>query len=127
MSLKTPLGKVRGLGSAKDGAEHWWSQRLTAVALIPLGLWFAIALATLGDLSHAAVAAWIARPWNTILLALLVLSTAYHSKLGVQVVIEDYVEGAAKVVSLVLLSLLHAALAVAGVIAVLRISFGSGG
>ena len=124
MSLRSPLGRVLGLGSAKDGTEHWWTQRLTAVALVPLGLWFAIALAAMGDFSHAAVSAWIAQPLNTVLLLLLVLASVYHSHLGVQVVVEDYVEGPLKVASLMLLSLVHALIAVAGAVAILRVAFG---
>jgi succinate dehydrogenase / fumarate reductase, membrane anchor subunit len=126
VSLVSPLGRVLGLGSAKDGAEHWWMQRLTSVALVPLGLWLAIALATLNDYSHAGVSAWVAAPVNAVLLILTVLATIHHSRLGVQVVIEDYVRGKAlKVTGLMLSTLVHFAVAIAALFAILRIAFGA--
>ena len=91
MSLVTPLNRVLGLGTAKGAAEHWWTQRLTAVALVPLGLWFVIAVAALPDHGYDTVLAWAERPLTSILLLLFVLAVGYHSYLGVQVVIEDYV------------------------------------
>lgn len=126
MNRKTPLGEVLGLGSAKDGTGHWWSQRLGAIALVPLGLWFAFSVAGLAAAGapHAAVVQWIREPVNTVLLTALVVATAHHSALGIQVVIEDYVRGAPKVASLIAVKLAHYALALAGVIAVLKVSFG---
>lgn len=126
MSLVTPLNRVLGLGTAKGAGEHWWFQRLTAVGLIPLALWFAFSLAALPDYGYDTVVAWIERPLTSILLLLFVVSAGYHSYLGVQVVIEDYVGGkAAKVATLMLSALAHAALTVAAVFSVLRIAFGS--
>ena len=126
MSLVSPLNRVLGLGTAKGAAEHWWLQRLTAVALLPLGLWFALSLAALPDFAYGTVVAWMERPLTSILLILFVVAAGYHSYLGVQVVIEDYVSGkAAKVATLMLSTLAHAALTVAAVFAVLRIAFGS--
>ena len=125
MNLISPLNKVLGLGSAKGGAEHWWVQRLTAVALVPLGLWFALALAALDELTHAALGAWIAEPLTGVLLILTVVTVLYHSYLGVQVVVEDYVSGYAKVVSLVLSAFAHVFLAVAGLFSILKIAFGA--
>ena len=90
MSLRTPLGEVRGLGSAKEGTHHWWHQRLTALALIPLGVWFVISLIVFTGASHAEVTYWMAHPINSGLLLLLIATTFYHLKLGLQVVIEDY-------------------------------------
>jgi succinate dehydrogenase / fumarate reductase membrane anchor subunit len=128
MSLVTPLNRVLGLGSAKDGVEHWWRQRLTAVALMVLGAWLAIALATMGDYSYSAVAAWLGRPLNAVLLILTLLALTSHSQLGVQVVIEDYVHARGiKLVSLALATFAHWALAIAGVFAVLKIAFGAAG
>ncbi len=125
MSLKTPLGRVLGLGSAKDGTGHWWAQRLSAVALVPLSLWFAAALVALPDFSHPTLTAFLAGPLNGALMILLVGVLLYHSKLGVQVVVEDYVHDAGlKVVTLVLLTLAHLALGVVGILAILRVSFG---
>ncbi len=126
MSLVTPLNRVLGLGTAKGAAEHWWLQRLTAVALIPLGLWFAGSLLALPDFGYAGVLAWVQRPLTSILLILLVVSIGYHSFLGVQVVIEDYITGKAlKVAALVASAFAHVGLAVAAVFAVLKIAFGS--
>ncbi len=126
VNLVSPLGRVLGLGSAKDGAEHWWMQRLTSVALVPLGLWLAIALARLEDFSHATVTAWVAAPVNAVLLILTVLATIHHSRLGVQVVIEDYVRGKSlKVTSLMLSTLIHFAVATAALYAVLKVAFGA--
>ncbi|MCH7894655.1 MAG: succinate dehydrogenase, hydrophobic membrane anchor protein [Proteobacteria bacterium] len=125
MSLRTPLGKVMGLGSAKEGTGHWWMQRVTAIALIGLGLWFMISLVTIGDLGYHSTIAWLARPLNAVLLSSFVLTMLYHSKLGVQIVIEDYVGSPAwKVAGLLLSVFVHLLLAMAGVIAILRIGAG---
>lgn len=122
MSLRSPLGKVLGLGTAKDGTSHWWGQRVSAVALLILGLWFAWMLATTPDFSHAVVVAEIGRPINSILLLLLSVTLAYHSYLGVQVVIEDYVHAPGiKVVALLLSRFAHVLLAVAAIFAILKI------
>ena len=126
MSLRSPMGRVLGLGSAKEGVSHWWSQRVTAVALVLLTLWFVSALLRLGDFSHAAVVAWIELPLNAVLLSLLIGTALYHSQLGVQVVVEDYVVNhGLKVVTLLLINFLHVALAALGIFAVLRIAFGA--
>lgn len=126
MSLRSPIGRVLGLGSAKEGVSHWWGQRVSAVALLLLALWFVSALLRLGDFSHASVVAWIATPMNAVLLSLLVGTTAYHSQLGVQVVVEDYVSHhGSKIATLVLLNFLHIVLAALGIFSVLRIAFGA--
>lgn len=126
MALVTPLNRVLGLGSAKEGVEHWWLQRLTAVALIPLGLWLAFAFMALDDFSYATVVEWIRSPVTAVLLMLSVAALSYHSQLGVQIVIEDYVHAPAmKMLGLVLSSFVHVALAVAGIYAVARVSFGA--
>ena len=91
MSLRSPIGRVLGLGAAKEGASHWWSQRVTSVALLFLTLWFVVALIGLPDFAHATLVSWIASPLNTVLLLLLTVTGVYHSQLGVQVVIEDYI------------------------------------
>jgi succinate dehydrogenase / fumarate reductase membrane anchor subunit len=126
MSLRSPLGRVLGLGAAKEGVHHWWVQRLSAVALVFLTLWFIVALLGLGPLQYEAVQAWVARPVNTALLVLLVIVLMYHSQLGVQVVLEDYVpHEATKLVSLIANQFVHVALGAIAVFAVLRIAFGS--
>jgi succinate dehydrogenase / fumarate reductase membrane anchor subunit len=123
-SLRSPLGRVSGLGSAKSGAHHWWMQRLSSVALVPLTVWFAVSVLSLPTLDHVTVISWMARSWNALLLILLVLVATYHSQLGVQVVLEDYVKAGMKTLSLVVLTFVHGLLAVAGVFAVLKVAFG---
>ena len=93
MSLRTPLGRVRGLGSAKEGTAHWWAQRLTAIALVPLALWFAVSLIVLAGADHQAVTEWLGNPAAAVLMLLLILAGFHHAQLGLQVVIEDYVPG----------------------------------
>jgi succinate dehydrogenase / fumarate reductase, membrane anchor subunit len=123
MSLRSPVGRVLGLGSAGEGVGHWWSQRVSAVALVLLGVWFVFSLVRLPDLSYVAVTAWIAAPLNAVLLSLLVGTMIYHSLLGVQVVVEDYVtHPGLKIVTMLLLQFIHYALAALGVFAVLRIA-----
>jgi succinate dehydrogenase / fumarate reductase membrane anchor subunit len=127
MSLQSPLGKVLGHGSAKDGTDHWWLQRLTAVALVPLTLWFAVSLLTIEGLDHASVVAWIASPLNAILLILLQITVLQHSMLGLQVVVEDYVHtGWLKMLTLMGIKFIHIGLGVAGIYAVIVISVGNG-
>lgn len=91
MSLRTPLGRVRGLGSAKEGTAHWWAQRLTALALIPLVLWFVVSLIVMTGAGHGAVAEWLRNPVSAVSMLLLILAGFHHAQLGLQVVIEDYV------------------------------------
>ncbi len=124
MSLQTDLGKVRGLGSAKEGVHHWWAQRLTALALVPLALWFVAAIAGLAGAEIGPVRAWIAEPVTTILLVLLIAATFHHMQLGMQVVIEDYVHVEwLKITSIVLVKFTAIVLAVAAGFAVLKIAF----
>lgn len=125
MSLRSPLRRVTGLGSAKGGASHWYLQRITAVALVLLGLWFVVALASLGDATHASVVAWLASPISSALAVLLVVTAAYHALLGLQVVLEDYFpEHGKRVVMLLAVKFALVVAAVIGVLAVLRIAFG---
>lgn len=126
MSLQTPLARVLGKGSAKEGSGHWWTQRVTSVALIVLTLWFVAALIGLPDLNYDAVYAWVGTPVNAVLLVLLIVTMAYHSQLGVQVVVEDYVaDKATKLVVLLVSNFLHVALGALGIFSVLRIAFGA--
>lgn len=125
MSLRSPLGKVLGLG-AVGGVHHWWVQRLSAVALVPLGAWFVVSLLALPDLGYATVHAWLARPINAVLMLLLVPTLAYHAWLGVVVVLEDYVHSPPnKIAALVLAQFLHLLVAAAALLAVLRVALGS--
>jgi len=125
MSLQAPLAKVLGLGSAKEGAGHWWAQRSTAIAMLPLSLWFTYSAIGLPHGDYESIAAWIAAPFNAIGLILLVIATVYHSSLGLQVVIEDYLHGGKGFVAMVVTKLTHFALGVAGVYAVVVISVGA--
>lgn len=127
MSLRSPLGKVIGLGSAKEGVGHWWIQRITAVGLLLLGPWFLIALLMLGDLSYASAVAWAAMPLNSALLTLLIVTVMYHGQLGLQVVVEDYVpHKGAKTVLLLAINFAAWVLGVLGVFSVLRIAVSAG-
>jgi succinate dehydrogenase / fumarate reductase membrane anchor subunit len=120
VSLRTPLGRVLGLGAAKDGVGHWWIQRVTSVALLPLTAWFVVSLLGKPLQSYEAMRGWLGQPWVAVLTILLIVTLAWHSKLGVQVVVEDYVHGKMSKTTLLLLStFVHAAAAVAGVFAVL--------
>ncbi|MFD2262028.1 succinate dehydrogenase, hydrophobic membrane anchor protein [Lacibacterium aquatile] len=94
--MRTMLGRVRGLGSAKEGVEHWWMQRVTAVALVPLLLWFVISVIGLVGAPYEAVVSWMGHPVSGLLLILLIVAVFHHAQLGIQVVLEDYVhnEGA---------------------------------
>ncbi len=122
-NMRTPLGRARGLGSAKDGVHHWWMQRLTAVALVPLCLWFAASLVSVAGADHAATVAWIGSPLVAILLILLVVAGFYHAALGLRVVIEDYVGSeAVKQVALVLVQFACIALGVATVFSILKLA-----
>ena len=107
------------------GSGHFWAQRLTAVALIFLGLWFLISILLLDDLQFAAVSGWLSTPLNSILMVLTFATLAYHSQLGVQIVIEDYVHGPKiSVLSLRLNVLAHMLVAAAGLYALMKIGFG---
>ena len=126
MSLRTPLGQVLGQGSAKDGTAHFWGQRVSGVGLLLLGLWFACSLSTMPGFSHAEALAFIGAPLNSVLLLLLVITLAYHSYLGVQVVIEDYVHShGLKLASLIISRFVHSFLAVAALFAIIKIGLGA--
>lgn len=123
MSLRSPLGRVLGMGSAKQGVHHWWVQRLTSVALVPLSIWFLVSLLSLPSLGHAAVTAWMAQGVTALLLILFVVVAAWHSQLGLRVIVEDYVHGAGvKTLTLVAITFAHVVIASAGVLAVVRVA-----
>jgi len=123
MSLKSPLGRALGLGSSGTGTEHWLGQRLSAIALVPLTLWFALSLLAFPTLDFYAVTAWVSAPLHAVLLVLLVMALVYHSSLGTQVVVEDYVHAPGqRTLTLIILRLVHIALAVAGILAVFLIA-----
>jgi succinate dehydrogenase / fumarate reductase membrane anchor subunit len=123
--MRTPYGRAIGLGSAKEGVAHWWAQRVTAVALVPLMVWFAAALIAHAGASRSAVVQWFGNPLVAIAMVLLLIAGFYHMALGVQAVIEDYVHTEwIKITALICDRLAAFALAIAGIYAVLRIAFG---
>lgn len=128
MSLRSPVGRVLGLGSAGEGVGHWWTQRVTSVALVLLGLWFVFALIALPDRGYDTVTAWIHEPLNAVLLSLLIGTAVHHSLLGVQVVVEDYVSNhGARIVTMLALQFIHFVLGALAIFSVLRIALVYGG
>jgi succinate dehydrogenase / fumarate reductase, membrane anchor subunit len=124
--LRTPLARARGLGSAREGVHHWWAQRLTAIALIPLVVWFAISLVMLSGADYGSVRAWIGSPVVMVLLILTIAIGLHHGQLGLQVVIEDYVHGdGSKLALIVAVRFVAVLFGLAAIVAVLRIGFGS--
>jgi succinate dehydrogenase / fumarate reductase membrane anchor subunit len=124
MNYRTPLGRARGLGSAGQGSVEWWRQRVTAVAMIPLVFWFAVSVSRLPGLDYAQTIEWIVSPWNSVLLLSFIILTAYHTVLGLQVVVEDYVHADwVKILSLLAIKLVFYFLALAALYASLRILF----
>ena len=125
MRMETPIGRVRGLGSAKSGAHHWWLERLTSVSTLLLFVWFVVSLLRMPSLDHGAVTEWLAEPLVAVPMLLLIVSTFWHLKLGLQVVIEDYVhEEGMKFFSITLLNFFAIALGALAFFSVLKIAFG---
>jgi len=121
----TAIGRVRGLGSAKSGAAHWWQERLTSVSTLLLFVWFLASLLLLPNLEHATVIAWLRSPIAAVPMLLLIVSTFWHAKAGMQVIIEDYVhESGWKFFSITLLNFLTLALGALAFFSVLKIAFG---
>lgn len=124
-NFRTPLARARGLGSAKKGAQHWWMQRLTAIALVPLSLWFVYSVVALTGADHGTVVGWLHRPFNALLMIILVATAFHHGQLGLQVVIEDYVHSEGpKFASLIAAKFLAVLLAAGAIFAILKIAFG---
>jgi succinate dehydrogenase / fumarate reductase, membrane anchor subunit len=125
MKVQTPIARVRGLGSARSGAHHWWLERLTSVSTLILFVWFVVALLRLPALDHDAVTTWLSSPVNAVMMLLLIVSTFWHLKLGLQVVIEDYVhEEGVKLFSITLLNFFAIAAGALAFFSVLKIAFG---
>jgi succinate dehydrogenase / fumarate reductase membrane anchor subunit len=126
MGILNPLQRVRGLGSAKSGTEHWWHQRLTSVALVPLSVFLVILMVSLIGADHATVVARVGHPLVAVGLILTLIAIAWHMQLGMQVIIEDYVNSPGwKVSALIANTFFAVVIAVLGVFAVLKISFGA--
>lgn len=123
--MKTPLAKVRGLGSAKDGTHHWWLQRVTAIANIPLVIFMVISFVGNVGKSHAEWVAWVKQPFASVLLILFIANFVYHMRLGLQVFIEDYVhDHGTKIASMLVLTFACVLIAALSIFSVLRIAFG---
>lgn len=126
MELRSTLGRVRGLGSAKEGVRHWWAQRVTAIALVPLSIWFVVAVISLMGADYTQYQAWIGHFGNALLMILTTLVLFYHAHLGMQVIIEDYVHGeGARVITLLFFKFVLAGLAASCVLAVVLVALGA--
>ncbi len=126
MSVRSPIARARGLGAARAGVGHWTAQRLTAIANLLLVLWFLFSALALAGAGYQQTRAWLASPVSAALMILLLISTCYHARLGLQVVVEDYVHHeAARLAALIAIPLAMSALAVIGIVAVLKVSLGS--
>lgn len=125
MRMETPLGRVRGLGSARTGAHHWWLERLTSIAALVLFVWFIASILRLPSLSYGDVVGWLREPLAAVPMLLLIVTTFWHLKLGLQVILEDYVhEEGMKMFSIVLLNFFVIAGAALAFFSVLKIAFG---
>lgn len=126
MNMRAPLARVRGYGSAKSGAHHWWAQRLSAIALVPLLLWFVASLVFIATADYTTAADWVRSPYNSALLILLIGALFYHAQLGMQVVFEDYISTPwLQVASIILVRFLAMLLAVIAIVAALSIALGT--
>ena len=122
--MRSPLGRVLGLGSAKEGVQHWWMQRITAVALVPLAIWFVFAVLGMIGADRGAMVAWMHSPMSPVFAILLIVAVVYHLALGLQVVIEDYIHGEAWKLGLIIVMRLWCIVLVGrGVLAVLTLAF----
>lgn len=125
MTLRNPIGRARGLGSAKEGVGHHWGTLVTAIALIPLSLWFVVSLIGLHGADYATFKGWLSGPFNASMFVLTVLMVIYHAQLGVQMVVEDYVHGEGiKFGTLVATKLVAAFLAVFMTVSILKVAVG---
>lgn len=128
MKMETPLGRVRGLGSARSGATHWWHERLTSLASLVLLVWFFVSLLRLPDFSYPTLTGWLAAPLVAVPMLLLIVSVFWHLASGLRVVVEDYVhEEGGKLAWLVAINFASLFGAALSLFAVLRMAFGGGG
>ena len=125
MSIETPIARVRGLGSARSGAHHWWLERLTSVSTLLLFVWLGVSLLQLPRLDQPTIVAWLADPLAAVPMLLLIVSTFWHLKIGLQVALEDYVhEEGWKFFTITILNFFTLLLAALAIFAVLKIAFG---
>ena len=126
MSLRSPLGRVLGLGSAKDGTTHWWAQRVSSIALVPLTVWFVFSVWALPALDYATVKIWLSIPTSAFFAVLLVAVSSHHAYQGTSEVLEDYVHSAGmKALFLLLSRFLYVLVGGASIFAILRVTFGT--
>ncbi|MCP3870835.1 MAG: succinate dehydrogenase, hydrophobic membrane anchor protein [Gammaproteobacteria bacterium] len=127
MNLRTPLSQVKGLGAAKEGVSHWWMQRLTSIALVPLVLWLGFGLASLSGADYATFTEWVRSPMVAVLLILTIVVSFHHGQMGLQVIVEDYVPNEpVRAAAIILVKLAAVLFSVIGVYAVLKIALGAG-
>lgn len=125
MNLQAPLAKVRGLGSAKDGTHHFWNQRLSAIALVPLSLWIMVSIVKITAMDYQSVTVWMSSPLNAVLVLIFILAMYYHALLGVQVVIEDYIHTEwQKIACIILVKFLIILTGLTSALAVLKVFLG---
>lgn len=123
--MRSPLGKALGLGSAREGVENWLLERVSAIALLPLTLWFTVSTVMHAGDDYGTVVAWLKMPVTTTLMTLLLVALFHHTALGLQVVIEDYIHSRIKLPALIGMRLGCLALVVAGLVATLKVTFGT--
>ncbi len=124
-SLRSPLGRARGLGSAKNGTHHWLAQRITAIALIPLTVWLIWSVLSMANANFVEFTNWLYDPINATLMILFIVAGFHHAQLGLQVVIEDYVSGhGLRFALLLFVKLLCIAFAALAVVSILIVTFG---
>ena len=120
--MRSPLGRARGLGSARAGAAHWWAQRLTAIALVPLTLWFINAVVHMRGAEQTEIIMWLSSPLSLVLMLALIIATFHHLQLGLQVVVEDYVpDHAKKLISILAIKAVCVILALICIVSVLKL------
>jgi succinate dehydrogenase / fumarate reductase membrane anchor subunit len=122
--MRVPLARAIGLGSAKTGVGVWWAERVSAVALVPLTLWFTASIIAHTGSDYATLVVWLRTPLTAIMMILLLITVFYHSALGLQVVIEDYIHSGARFAAMIAVRLGCSALAAVGIVAILRIGLG---
>ena len=126
MEFRSQLGRVRGLGASHEGAHHFWVQRVSGIALVPLVIWFVLSASTVVSAGLVTVKAWVGTHYNPVLLILLILTMFHHAFLGLQVIIEDYIHAESiKLTSLIVTKFALYLIGACAIFAVIRLTFGS--